>query len=357
MVSAADQALCSEFVQLDGHVVDSLLLAKVLDVIVDAGASYEVLELKMGTTSLDPSHVRLRVSAADESALDTLLAEVQVHGVNREDASDAELAPAPANGVLPTDFYSTTNLVTRVRVAGRWIQSGRPEMDCALVVEAEPSSSTRVRVVPMHRVRAGDQVVVGWRGVRVETPSRADDAEGFGFMTSEVSSEKPKAVSLARVAASIRDAGERRQRGSGGRVLVVCGPAVVHTGAAPALARLVRHGWIQLLFAGNGFATHDIESNVLGTSLGVSLGEGVLAEHGHANHLRIINEVRRFGSIAAAVDAGWLPGGVLYECVRAGVPFVLGDPCATTDRYLTSSPTPWPRPTPCGNTSTASMWR
>jgi lysine-ketoglutarate reductase/saccharopine dehydrogenase-like protein (TIGR00300 family) len=256
--------------------------------------------------------------------LDTLLAEVQVHGVNREDASDAELAPAPANGVLPTDFYSTTNLVTRVRVAGRWIQSGRPEMDCALVVEAEPSSSTRVRVVPMHRVRAGDQVVVGWRGVRVETPSRADDAEGFGFMTSEVSSEKPKAVSLARVAASIRDAGERRQRGSGGRVLVVCGPAVVHTGAAPALARLVRHGWIQLLFAGNGFATHDIESNVLGTSLGVSLGEGVLAEHGHANHLRIINEVRRFGSIAAAVDAGWLPGGVLYECVRAGVPFVLG---------------------------------
>jgi lysine-ketoglutarate reductase/saccharopine dehydrogenase-like protein (TIGR00300 family) len=324
MVSAADQALCSEFVQLDGHVVDSLLLAKVLDVIVDAGASYEVLELKMGTTSLDPSHVRLRVSAADESALDTLLAEVQVHGVNREDASDAELAPAPANGVLPTDFYSTTNLVTRVRVAGRWIQSGRPEMDCALVVEAEPSSSTRVRVVPMHRVRAGDQVVVGWRGVRVETPSRADDAEGFGFMTSEVSSEKPKAVSLARVAASIRDAGERRQRGSGGRVLVVCGPAVVHTGAAPALARLVRHGWIQLLFAGNGFATHDIESNVLGTSLGVSLGEGVLAEHGHANHLRIINEVRRFGSIAAAVDAGWLPGGVLYECVRAGVPFVLG---------------------------------
>ena len=145
-------------------------------------------------------------------------------------------------------------------------------------------------------------------------------------MTSEVSSEKPKAVSLARVAASIREARDRRQRGAGagGRVLAVCGPAVVHTGAAPALARLVRHGWIQVLFAGNGFATHDIESNVLGTSLGVSLGEGVLSEHGHANHLRVINEVRRFGSIAAAVEAGWLAGGVLFECVRAGVPFVLG---------------------------------
>jgi len=131
-------------------------------------------------------------------------------------------------------------------------------------------------------------------------------------------------VSLARVAASIRDARDRRQRGTGGRVLAVCGPAVVHTGAAPALARLVRDGWVQVLFAGNGFATHDIESNVLGTSLGVSLGEGVLSEHGHANHLRVINEVRRFGSITAAVEAGWLGGGVLYECVRAGVPFVLG---------------------------------
>ena len=328
-MSGADQGVSSEIVRLDGHVVDSLLLAKVLDTIVDAGASYEILELEMGTTALDQSHVRLRVSAPEEQALDALLAEVQVHGVNREDASDAEVVDAPADGVLPADFYSTTNLVTWVRVGGRWTQSGRPEMDCALVVD--PTASTpagdgaRVRMVPMHRVRAGEQVVVGWRGVRVENPTRADDGDTFGFMTSEVSSEKPKAVSLARVAASIRDARDRRERGTGGgRVLVVCGPAVVHTGAAPALARLVRHGWVQLLFAGNGFATHDIESNVLGTSLGVSLGEGILSEHGHANHLRVINEVRRFGSIAAAVQSGWLRGGVLYECVRADVPFVLG---------------------------------
>jgi lysine-ketoglutarate reductase/saccharopine dehydrogenase-like protein (TIGR00300 family) len=328
-MSAADQGVTSEIVRLDGHVVDSLLLAKVLDTIVDAGASYEILELEMGTTSLDESHVRIRVSAADEPALDALLAEVQVHGVNREDASDAEVVAAPVDGVLPAEFYSTTNLVTWVRVDGRWIQSGRPEMDCALVVDPAPSTAGadvgRVRMVPMHRVHAGEQVVVGWRGVRVENPTRADDGDTFGFMTSEVSSEKPKAVSLARVAASIRDARHRRERGAGGgRVLAVCGPAVVHTGAAPALARLVRDGWVQLLFAGNGFATHDIESNVLGTSLGVSLGEGILAEHGHANHLRVINEVRRFGSIAAAVESGWLGGGVLYECVRAGVPFVLG---------------------------------
>ncbi|HXQ58952.1 MAG TPA: TIGR00300 family protein [Acidimicrobiales bacterium] len=324
-MSDGARAVSSEVVRLDGHVVDSLLLAKVLDAIVDAGAGYEILELQMGTTSADPSHVRIRVSAADDTALDALLAEVQVHGVNREDASDAELVGAPADGVLPDGFYSTTNLDTWVRVDGRWIRSGRPEMDCALVVGVDGSGESAVSMVPMHRVRAADRVVTGWRGVRVETPGRPDDAEGFGFMTSEVSSEKPKAVSLTRVAGSMREARERRERAQGGgRVLAVCGPAVVHTGAAPALARLVREGWVQLLFAGNGFATHDIESNVLGTSLGVSLGEGVLSEHGHANHLRVINEVRRFGSIAAAVEAGWLRGGVLYECVRAGVPFVLG---------------------------------
>ena len=315
----------TEIVRLDGHVVDSLLLPKVLDAIVDAGATYRVLELEMGKTTLDPSHVRLEVAAANEAALDALLAEVQVHGVNREDASDATLVEAPADGVLPADFYSTTNLATWVRVDGRWLACGRPEMDCALVVGADPGvDGVAVTMVPMHRVHRGDRVVVGWRGVRVETPGRADESDGFGFMTSEVSSEKPKAVSLARVAASLREARDRRRRGEGGRVLVVCGPAVVHTGAAPALARLVRDGWVQLLFSGNGFATHDIESNVLGTSLGVSLGEGVLSEHGHANHLRVINEVRGHGSVAAAVEAGWLRGGVLYECVRAGVPFVLG---------------------------------
>jgi lysine-ketoglutarate reductase/saccharopine dehydrogenase-like protein (TIGR00300 family) len=327
----------SEVVRLDGHVVDSLLLAKVLDAIVDAGAEYRIVELDVGTTSVDPSHVRLEVTASDEEGLDALLADLQVHGVNRVDASDAEVAEADMDGVLPEGFYSTTNLPTSVRIGGRWVQSGRPEMDCALVVDPAGSGTGgsggvspdrgSARVVPMHRVRAGDFVVVGWKGVRVETPGREADAQGFGFMTSEVSSEKPKALSVTRVADSLRRARAERDAGSDparGRVLAVCGPAVVHTGAAPALARMVKDGWVDLLFAGNGFATHDIESSVLGTSLGVSLGEGLPAEHGHANHLRVINEVRRFGSIAAAVEAGWLCSGVLYECVRAGVPFVLG---------------------------------
>jgi lysine-ketoglutarate reductase/saccharopine dehydrogenase-like protein (TIGR00300 family) len=321
--TAPKTAEASEIVRLDGHVVDSLLLAKVLDVIVDAGARYRIVELDLGTTSVDPSHVRLEVTSSDEESLDALLADLQVHGVNRVDASDAEVVEADRDGVLPEGFYSTTNLPTWVRVGGRWIPSGRPEMDCALVVD----SSVSARVVPMHRVHAGDRVVVGWRGVRVENPGRESDAHGFGFMMSEVSSEKPKALSVTRVADSLRRARADRDAGGEpprGRVLAVCGPAVVHTGAAPALARMIREGWVDLLFAGNGFATHDIESSVLGTSLGISLGEGTPAEHGHANHLRVINEVRRYGSIAACVEAGWLRSGVLYECVVAGVPFVLG---------------------------------
>jgi lysine-ketoglutarate reductase/saccharopine dehydrogenase-like protein (TIGR00300 family) len=170
----------------------------------------------------------------------------------------------------------------------------------------------------MHRVRAGDRIVLGHAGVRVEAPARSEGAVAFEFMRSDVSSEKPKAVLIAELAERIRES-----KAAGSRVLAVCGPAVVHTGAGPHMARLVREGWVDVLFAGNGFATHDLESNVFGTSLGISVREGSPIEGGHANHLRLINEIRRHGSIAAAVEAGYVTGGVMYECVRRGVPFVL----------------------------------
>jgi lysine-ketoglutarate reductase/saccharopine dehydrogenase-like protein (TIGR00300 family) len=325
-----------EIVRLQGHLVDSLILAKVLDTILEAGATYRILDFDVGVTATDESRLRLEVTAADSDLLDRLLTELQVHGVNREEQADAELRAADADGVLPEGFYSTTNLATWVRIDGRWIPVATPEMDCAVVVENAPQGSVpgglRARTLPMHQVRTGDRVVVGWRGLRVEWPERSPEAEGFGFMSSEVSSEKPKGVIVARVADALRRARTLREtdatRGENsaavGKVLAVCGPAVVHTGAAPALARLVRDGWVNVLFAGNGFATHDIESAVLGTSLGVPLDGGVSGEHGHANHLRVINEVRRFGSIHAAVDAGWLTSGVLYECVVRGIPVVLG---------------------------------
>ena len=358
----------AEIVLMEGHLIDSLTLAKVLDQILEAGADYEVLEIDVGRTALDPSRARLRVTAPDEEQLNELLTELQVHGANRTAHGDAELEPADLDGVLPSDFYATTNLPTWVRVGGRWVAAENPEMDCGLVVRpgAGPAGSTVVRTVPMHRVEAGDLIVVGHEGIRVDSPPRPRDAGAFTFMNSDVSSEKPKRLIVAQVAARLRQAhgmpGPVPGQGSPGhgspapvaaptplpggtapvpqvgqvggatvtatdgrgKVLAVCGPAVVHTGAAPSLARLVREGWIDVLFAGNGFATHDIEANTHGTSLGVSLGKGTRTEHGHANHLRTINEIRRYGSIAAAVEAGVLRGGVMYECVRRRVPFVLG---------------------------------
>jgi lysine-ketoglutarate reductase/saccharopine dehydrogenase-like protein (TIGR00300 family) len=305
--------MATETIEVSGHIVDSLLLAKILDSILDAGCDYEIAEFQIGKTNLDTSQARIEVMGPDD-LLGPLLDELQIHGANRVAQTDARLVPADVDGVLPAGFYSTTNLSTEVRVDGKWLAVENPEMDCALVVD-----DGYARTVPMHRVRAGDRVVVGSEGVRVLAPSHARDTQVFEFMASEVSSEKPKALLVARVAERLRAARDR-----GGKVLVVCGPAVVHTGGASDLARLVEAGWVDVLFAGNGFATHDIEADVLGTSLGVSVAEGVPTEGGHSNHIRVINEVRRHGSIAAAVDAGFVTGGVMHACVRAGVPFVLG---------------------------------
>jgi lysine-ketoglutarate reductase/saccharopine dehydrogenase-like protein (TIGR00300 family) len=325
-------APATETVEIEGHIIDSLILAKVMDLVLAAGADYEVQSVDIGKTNRDVSRARIQISAPSDEVLGPLLAQLQAQGANRVVQGDAELLAADTDGVLPAGFYATTNLPTWVRLDGRWVSVVNPEMDCAVVVRPGPGADSheRVRTVPMHRVRAGDPVVVGTDGVRVEAPERPRGAGPFEFMTSEVSSEKPKAVVVAEVAERVKREKARPGGGpddtaeGGGKVLAVCGPAVIHTGAGPDLARLVREGWIDILFAGNGFAAHDIEANVMGTSLGVSMGGGTPADGGHANHLRVINEVRRYGSIAAAVEAGYIDGGVMYECVRRGVPFVLG---------------------------------
>jgi lysine-ketoglutarate reductase/saccharopine dehydrogenase-like protein (TIGR00300 family) len=314
----------SAVVQVSGHIIDSLILPKILDLIIDAGADYRLLDVDIGRSHTDASHARIEVTADSDELLEQVLVAIHQHGAHRVTEPDATLEPAPSDGVLPRGFYATTNLPTSVKVDGRWIAVDRPEMDCALVVE---ENGSRGRVVPMGDVRSGELVVVGIDGVKVEPFARPREpmssahtaADSFAFMTSDVSSEKPKGLLVAEVARRIR-----AMREAGGRLLAVPGPAVVHTGAGPDLATLVREGWVDVLFTGNGFATHDIESALLGTSLGISLHEGAPTEGGHANHLRTINEVRSWGSIAAGVSQGVLTSGVMYECVKRGVPFVLG---------------------------------
>ena len=171
--------MASEVVEIEGHIIDSLILAKVMDVILGAGADYRVLDVEIGKSNVDTSRARIEVIADTEDALASLLVELQVHGANRAHMGEAELVGADADGVLPPGFYATTNLPTRVRLGGRWLEVENPEMDCALVVRsvdraapsresaAEDGPGWRVRTVPMHRVRAGDLVVVGsWSGSR-----------------------------------------------------------------------------------------------------------------------------------------------------------------------------------------------
>ena len=212
------------------------------------------------------------------------------------------------DGVFPDSFYSTTNMVTDVRIDGAWVRVANPEMD--LGVRVDPASGV-AEAVPMADVRAGDLFVVGHEGIRVHPQERPRDKQAFEFMSSAVSSEKPKAQVVADVAKMLRDT-----RAAGKDVIAVVGPAVVHTGAAGELARLVKMGYITVMFGGNAVATHDIESALYGTSLGVGLEDGVPRLGGHEHHLRAINVVRGCGSIAAAVEQGVVTKGLMYTLVK-----------------------------------------
>ncbi|GAB3351368.1 TIGR00300 family protein [Modestobacter lapidis] len=311
-------------VTVTGHLMDTGILARVLDDVLEYGGDYRIDRLDLGRQHEDASRALIEVSADEAEQLERILMRVQVHGANAVDPGTATTRPAPADGVFPDDFYSTTNLETLVRLAGDWLRVERPEMDCGLVVVEEGGAGAGgrvvVRTVPVSDVRAGEAVVCGAAGVRVELPLQAPRGEedDFGFMSSSVSSEKPQALLVRQIAERMRDV-----KAAGKRILWVGGPAVVHTGAAPAMVRLVRAGYVDVLFAGNALATHDIESSLFGTSLGVDLAKGSGVPHGHEHHIRAINTIRASGSIAEAVASGVLTGGVMHAMVQEDKPFVL----------------------------------
>lgn len=304
-----------EEVEVRGHIIDSLLLPKILDRILQMGGTFEIRECRIGSRRIDPSYARIAIRAATAGELDEILGDLVEHGASPVDPEDARVVPADIAGAFPEEFYSTTNQRTQVRLGGQWIDVADQEMDCGIAVD--PAKKT-ARCVAMTEVTLGLPIVVGHAGVRVVPVERPRETTLFGFMASNVSSEKPKAISLQGVADSIRS-----NRAEGKKVLLVGGPAIVHTGSSPHVAQLIREGWIQTLFAGNALATHDIEQALYGTSLGVSLTHGEALEHGHEHHLRAINLIRRVGGINKAVESGVLTSGIMYECVKAGVDVVL----------------------------------
>jgi lysine-ketoglutarate reductase/saccharopine dehydrogenase-like protein (TIGR00300 family) len=305
----------SEIVTLQGNIIDSLILPKVLDEVLAEGATFDILALQIGIKREDPSFARINVTADSEAGLSELLTRLQEHGANVDKVEDARLDEADTEGAFPEGFYSSTNLATEIRVDAKWIPVARTEMDCGVVVE-----SGAARTIAMGDVRPGMQIVMAGHGIRVTQLERPKgDRDGFGFMSSDVSSEKPKALLVEQVAGQMRAV-----KAAGKRILWVAGPAVVHTGAAPDISALVRAGFVDALFAGNGVAAHDIESHVYGTSLGVYLNRGIAADHGHEHHIRAINEVRRHGSFEAAIEAGLFSDGLVYHLVKKKSDFLFG---------------------------------
>jgi lysine-ketoglutarate reductase/saccharopine dehydrogenase-like protein (TIGR00300 family) len=307
----------TEHVEITGHLMDSGILSRVLDDIRQYGGDWVIERIDVGHEASDMSTATIKVWTDDDDDLQRLLMRLQTHGVNMVDPGEAHVEVADTDGVFPDEFYSTTNLETRVRVDGRWVAVDNPEMDCGLVVEGE-GAATRVYTLPMSDVKAGMRVVCGASGIKVTVPEAAKSSETFGFMESDVSSEKPQAVLVRQVADGMREA-----KAHGKKVLWVGGPGVVHTGASPAMIALVDAGFVDVLFAGNALATHDIESALYGTSLGVDLAQGRGVEHGHEHHIRALNTIRKAGSIKAAVDSGVLTGGIMHALVTHDKEFVL----------------------------------
>jgi len=302
-----------ELVEAEGHLIDSHVMENIFDKVVEHNARFEVEQFRIGRTNSEPSYLRLKVEAPDESSLRHLLEELLGLGCAPVEAGDADLREVERDRCAPEDFYSTTNHRTYVRHGKQWIEVENQRMDAMVVVRQGRAVCRRLR-----DLRQGDRIVVGLRGIRVIPESKERDRLAFAFMSNGISSERQVETAVRQTAALVRHAIEEKQK-----VVVVAGPVVVHTGGAPGLATLIRNGCVQALLAGNALGVHDVEAALFGTSLGVRLSDGRQEEHGHRNHMRAINAMYHAGSVRAAVEGGCLRSGILYECVQAGIPFVL----------------------------------
>jgi lysine-ketoglutarate reductase/saccharopine dehydrogenase-like protein (TIGR00300 family) len=303
----------SEVVEAEGHLIDSQLLNLMFDTVVRHDATFEVLEFRIGRTNDEPSFVSMRVAAPGPVALTEVLEELVTLGCRVASVEDAHTVAADRDGCAPEDFYSTTNHQTHVRVGGQWLPVEKQRMDAAVVIDR-----TRAVCRKLRDIRRGDTIVCGVRGVKIVPEFQARDRLGFAFMTNEISSERRVEVGVARIAAMMR---ETKQ--SGGKIAFVAGPVVVHTGGGSYFCDLIRHGYVDVLLAGNALAVHDAEQALYGTSLGVDLETGRAIEGGHRHHMRAINAIFRAGGLEAAVAQGVLTSGVMRECIRHGVTYVL----------------------------------
>ncbi len=307
------EGIASETVEAEGHLIDSGDLQAILTTIVEHNATYEILRLDVGRTNADGSRLALKLHDHSPESLQDLLEKLSPFGCFVPGAPDAALRECDIDGAAPEDFYSTTNHRTLVRVGRHWLTVNQQRMDAAVVLEDGRALCRKLR-----DLRRGDRVVCGMQGVRVSPDVQSRERPTFAFMSNEVSSERRVEVAVARVADILRAV-----KHTGGKIAFVAGPVVVHTGGSEYFCTLIERGYVDILLSGNALAVHDIEVALSGTSLGIDLNTGHPVEHGHRNHMRAINVIRRAGGIGRAVDQGILTSGIMHACHRSGVPYLL----------------------------------
>src|ERR1700684_3019714 len=306
-----------EVVEAEGHLIDSHVMEQIFDKVVESNGRFEVEQFRIGRTNGDPSYLRLRVETPSRQQMDHILAQLLAIGCSPAETGDATLGLVERDRCAPEDFYSTSNHRTSVRVSGEFVEVRNQRMDAMIVVSnvgTEPDAACR----RLRDLKAGDLVVTGTRGIRVAPEAKERDRLAFAFMSNEISSERQVETAVRQTAALARQTKEQ-----GKTIVAVAGPVVVHTGGVPGLSRLIRGHWVDAVLSGNALGVHDIESALFGTSLGIRLSDGRQAEHGHRNHMRAINAIYCAGGIRSAVESGRLTCGVMYECVKNNVPFVL----------------------------------
>jgi lysine-ketoglutarate reductase/saccharopine dehydrogenase-like protein (TIGR00300 family) len=318
----ANVSVESRRIRLEGHLLDSGLINRALDMIVESGGSFQVLNFQLGEQRQSTSAAEVKVSAPSHEVMEGILSGlIDLGAVDLpQDERDAKLEACTQPGVSPEDFYVTTIYPTEVRINGEWIKVQNQRMDGAIAITHTPDGVV-ARCKLLRDLEVTDQVVVDVQGIRtIRKPESREqrNTQEFSFMSAGVSSERRVELVVEQVAWELRQI-----RDQGGKVVVTAGPVVIHTGGGEHLAHLIREGYVQALLGGNAIAVHDIEQNQMGTSLGVDMKRGVAVHGGHRHHLKVINTIRRYGSIAKAVEQGALKSGVFYECVRAGVPFSL----------------------------------
>ena len=304
----------SREIEVRGHLIDSLILTKIFDGVMDLGGEFEVKKIQIGKKKKDESYAKIRVKGNNQKHLDTILQLVYREGATAKIQKEVTLKPASKKFVMPDNFYSTTNNNTQIFLKGKWIEVDNMMMDKCIVVKGN-----KAKCVPILDVKKGDKIIVGEEGLRITPPKRPREGMNvFQFMGGSSSSERPTQHIAKKVAEDIY-----KTRKSGGKIVFVGGPAIIHTGAADSVSTLIKLGYINAILAGNALAVHDIENATLGTSLGMNIHDGTLAVRGYRNHMQTINSVFKAGSISKMVQSKKLTKGIMYECVKKNIPFVL----------------------------------